>query len=494
MYFLNKEGFFKFLRYFVTSSVIAIAIYSSFMYTQGYLLRTVKAPPSLIVVQDVPTFIHDATSTIVNSVASSTISKRIISMLTIIDSVPKTGKFIVADLVTMKLSLYQDGVTTAEYHILTKGKPDTPYETPSGFYSILTKEIDHFNKSAKVHLPYSMQFYGNYFIHGWPYYIDNTPVSMSYSGGCIRLSTDDAARVYEFASRGIGIFVYDSTQTLVSSPLILGFIAVPTVSAESFLVADIDTGDVLLEQHADKSRTIASVAKLMTALVANETIMFDRKINISNSVLFHTADMTDNTAETEEQFFVGDLMYPLLMESNNAIADTISRYYGHREFVRWMNVTAQSLGMSSTRYADASGISPENISTADDLFRLAYYIAHKKSFIFKITRTQTKKLVAYNGDVFLLNNFNVFASSTNFVGGKVGNTTVAGDTMVSVFTIPVQGVQRRVAIIVLKSDDYTADTTKLIGWATQSVAQGSNIAQTSCTSCAVRTHYRKILQ
>ncbi len=101
---------------------------------------------------------------------TATTSERTIATLSIQEAVPATGKFIAADLVNMRLYIYEDGTTTAEYPILTKGRPGSPYETPSGAYSILTKEADHFNHAEQVHMPYSMQFYGNYFVHGWPYY------------------------------------------------------------------------------------------------------------------------------------------------------------------------------------------------------------------------------------------------------------------------------------------------------------------------------------
>jgi len=454
-----------------------------------YAARSNAAPvqsPSLILIQET----HPAPRT--SSLAlSTTTSQRIINTLSISDAVPPVGKFVAADLITMVLTLYQDGIAIAKYPILTKGKPDSPYETPAGFYTVLTKEPDHFNAGEQIHMPWSMQFYGNYFIHGWPYFGNGSPVNSSYSGGCIRLNTDDAEKVYSFVDKGTGIFVYDPIRTVSTPSLVLGTTPAPAVSAASYLVADIDTGDVFLEQNAGDTRSIASVTKLMTALVANETIMFYKKIAVTRAEISHTQPKVPGA---KEMFPVGELLYPLLMESNNAVADRLSEYYGAAGFINWMNATAKALDMQSTHFADASGISSENVSTTDDLFRLATYLANKKTFIFDITRTPTKKLISESGNVYPVENFNVFSDSANFIGGKVGKTAAAADTMVSVFSVPINGVARRVVIVVLKSDNYTTDTTALADWFTESVQEGATMSATACVTCAPPPVYRKIQQ
>ena len=416
---------------------------------------------------------------------SSTTPERIIEVLTIPQAVPENGRFIVADLTSMAVSLYQDGHMVASYPILTKGRPGSPYETPSGFYSILSKEIDHFNRGAQVHLPYAMQFYGNYFIHGWPYYADGTPAALDYSGGCIRLATADARQVLDFAERGTGMFVYDAKQATSTPTIALGPLAVPIVSTGSYLVADLDSRDVYAEQRALEVVPIASVTKLMTALVASETIMFDKEIPVPEGILEHPENPAHTTAR---RFPVGKLLYPLLMESNNAVADELASYYGERGFIGWMNSTADSLGMSSTQFADPSGISPGNVSTPEDLYRLAAYLTNKKSFIWKISRTPATTLQAEGGASYTFANFNVFSGLDTFIGGKVGQTGPAKETMVSVFSIPVAGQTHRIAIIVLQSEDYTSDTGKLKEWFALASAAGT---QAACATCAL-PQYRKI--
>jgi D-alanyl-D-alanine carboxypeptidase (penicillin-binding protein 5/6) len=420
---------------------------------------------------------------------SSTTPQRIINALTIADVVPAEGKFIAADLVAMKLYLYKDGAVVEEYPIKTKGRPGTPWETPSGMYAIQTKEENHFSTIGKVYMPYSMQFYGNYFIHGWTYYPDGTPTSATFSGGCIKLSTEDAAKVFAFADRGTRVFVYDSTQAVPPPPLALSPLPTPPVNAAAYVVADIDTGDVYAEQEAQTRRPIASVTKLMTALVANEIISLDKKVSVPEGVLFNPPRATSTGAKT---FLVDDLFYPLLMQSSNGTAEALASYYGTRGFVGWMNTTAKALGMEATTYADASGASAENVSTPEDLFRLATYLANKKSFVLSITHTSTKTIVAEDGSKYQIQNINTPANTSLFEGGKVGHTTAAQDTMLSVLSFHVGDKTRRMAVIVLGSSDQAADTQHLAEWITTAAAQGA--PQTACVSCWQAPQYRKIEQ
>jgi len=420
---------------------------------------------------------------------STTTPERIISQLSIKDVVPAEGKFIGADLEAMEVYLYQDGKQVAEYPILTKGRAGTPYETPSGAYQVLTKEQNHFSSLAGVYMPYSMQFYGNYFIHGWPYYADGTPVASTYSGGCIRLSTDDAAKVYAFADVGTKLFVHDSTGATTTESLAIGATTAPPVSAASYLVADIDTGEVYAEKDAEHVWPIASVTKLMTALVANETINYEQHVPTTYGNLEYPQVASSTKSES---VVVGKLMYPLIMESNNATADALAHYYGTTGFVSWMNSTAASLDMTSTHYADPSGISSDDTSTVDDLYRLAVYLATKKSFIFDISRLPSYTLTTDAGDTFPLRNFNVYSADPSFIGGKVGQTEPAKDTMVSLFTVPGASGNHRIAIIVLQSDDYAKDTSALLSWIREAAGGTGITTQAACTACAGSDAHRTI--
>ena len=401
---------------------------------------------------------------------SSTTPLRVINTLTIANTIPQTGKFIAADLVGMQLYLYQDGTQVAQYPIITKGRTGTPWETPSGFYAIQSKEVTHFSSIGHVYMPYSMQFYGNYFIHGWTYYPNGTPVSASFSGGCIKLATADAKEVFAFADVGTKVFVYDAKHATPPATLSLGTTPKPTVSAPAYLVADVDTGDVYAESEARVQRPIASITKLMSALVANEVISLDKKVDVEEGEL---ADPQNTASTTLKTFYIDDLLYPLLMQSNTAIADSLAGYYGKSGFVRWMNTTAKALDMASTTFADPSGVSADNVSTPDDLYRLGVYLANKKSFVLDITHKQAKTITSLDDSTY-----------------HITNTAVSADTALSIQSLNIGDETRRIAIIVLGSTEQATDTKKLADWIVHTAQPAPTEA--ACAACSQVMQYRKI--
>ncbi len=465
-YSLDKKGL-RFALAFISLCISLAGItYYDTLLSVAYIGQT-RAPH--IAVTDMSSVVPGQTAAAVG--LASTTPQRIINKLTIADTVPKTGKFIAADLVNMKILLYQDSALVGEYPIKTKGRPGTPWETPSGFYNIQTKEENHFSSIGKVYMPYSMQFYGNYFIHGWTYYPDGTPTPMTFSGGCIKLETTDAEAVFAFAEVGTKVFVYDAKQEQLSTLSLILTTPFPEINAVSYLVADIDTGDVYAEQAAGETRPIASTTKLMTALVANEVISFDKKVSVVEGDLV-TPPISD--AITPKTFLVGDLFYPLLMQSSNVVADSLAAYYSKRSFVRWMNTTAEALGMHATTYADPSGVSADNVSTSEDLFKLAAYLSNKKSFVLKIVNTQEKVITSEDGSEYHIKNT---------------NTATSSDAVISTLSFTYAGEKRRVAVIVLGSKTQAEDTKQLADWIT--VAAKNAATMSACASCAA-PQYRRI--
>lgn len=418
-------------------------------------------------------------------------TNRIIDSLSIADAVPKEGKFIAADLVQMKILLYENESIVAEYPILSKGKPSTPWETPSGFYSIRTKEDVHFSSIGKVFMPFSMQFYGNYFIHGWTYYPDGTPTASTFSGGCIKLSTIDSQKVFQFADIGTKVFVYDARELELPTPLTLEAVH-PYVRADAYLVADLDTGHVYAEKEANSLRPISSITKLMTALVANEIISFEKKLAVSRGSLLNPPD---GASLDEEIFVIGDLFYPLLMQSSDGVADSLANYYGTKRFVRWMNTTAKAFDMTSTTFSDASGLSGENISTPDDLFRLAAYLANKKSFVISIAKTKEKVITADDGSRYTIGNVHIPLDLSGTLQEHVAYAASSEDSTLSVASFKVGERTRRVAIVILGSHDEQGDSERLSDWvltATESTIPKSEAS--ACVSCTESSTipYRRI--
>jgi lipoprotein-anchoring transpeptidase ErfK/SrfK len=122
--------------------------------------------------------------------------------------------FIIADLSNMKLVLLKEGLEHKTFDIVSKGKPGSYYETPAGNYNIQSKQDVRLSGIGNVYMPYAMQFFGNFFIHGIPYHENGERVTTSYSGGCIRMRDVDAKEIYDFAKIGTNIIIKNDTNIL----------------------------------------------------------------------------------------------------------------------------------------------------------------------------------------------------------------------------------------------------------------------------------------
>nr|WP_288118215.1 D-alanyl-D-alanine endopeptidase [Thiomonas sp.] len=137
----------------------------------------------------------------------------------------------------------------------------------------------------------------------------------------------------------------------------------------SALVIDAKTNRVLLAKNAREVRPIASLTKLMTAVV-----ILDRHQPMQQMIKITRADIdtlkwSKSRLRPGMRLSRGKLLKLALMSSENRAAHALARHYpgGIRAFMRAMNHKARRLGMTHTRYIDPTGLSPKNESTAHDL-------------------------------------------------------------------------------------------------------------------------------
>ncbi len=366
------------------------------------------------------------------------------------------ANFIEANLSMMQVTVYRNGEPTKTVPIISKGKPGSWWETPAGIYKIETKEKNHFSTFGHVYQPWSMLFQGNFFIHGWPTYEDGSEVPAGYSGGCIRLSTPDAKDIYDQASVGMPIIV------LVDDFQKDSFVykqKEPQVTASAYLVADIKNNAIIAQKNSDEVRSIASITKLMTALVAAESINMDKQITITPDMQISTSKPRLQVGSRIQAF---QLLYPLLQESSNEAAVALATQLPGNMFVREMNKKAMSIGLQNTKFEDSTGSGSGNRASSKDLFGLLKYLYINRSFILSMSAGRITKSI-YGQPAFQdIQNFNWTTDDSEFIGGKVGETQASGQTMASVFEIPINGSIRPIAIIVLGSLNNHADTAVLL--------------------------------
>jgi D-alanyl-D-alanine carboxypeptidase len=241
------------------------------------------------------------------------------------------------------------------------------------------------------------------------------------------------------------------------------------INADSYIVGDLDTGEVIISKDAEKIFPIASVSKLTTALVALDHFTSKQDAIVTKSALATYGP--SGGLRNGEKVKALDLLYPLLLESSNDVAELISEQFDKGQFPKLMNDKAVSLGMSKTSYEEASGLSPKNVSTANDLFALSQYIYNEVPKILDITRIREFSLMNHTW-----NNYNFFLKDKTFIGGKNGYTDEALRTGVEFFDIPIKKAttteNHTISVIVLHTETREQDIMKLLDFLKKSVSLG----------------------
>jgi D-alanyl-D-alanine endopeptidase (penicillin-binding protein 7) len=239
----------------------------------------------------------------------------------------------------------------------------------------------------------------------------------------------------------------------------------PKLMSGSVLVVDQNDSSVLYSRHSDVAAPIASITKLMTALVVLDAKQpLDEPIQITDADRdFPKASFSRLTVGTT--LTRGDLMHLALMSSENRAAHALGNNYpgGMRAMVAAMNAKAAALGMNNSHFVDPTGLSSENVASPEDLSKLV--IAASKNRIIREYSTDKnysvrvrKHLVEYH------NTDNLVANPTwNIIVQKTGYITEAGKCLVMAAVI--EG--RSVVIVLLDSlGKYTrvADAKRIKSW------------------------------
>ncbi len=209
-------------------------------------------------------------------------------------------------------------------------------------------------------------------------------------------------------------------------------ISVVADSSKSSIVMDLDSGRVLYENDANHQRLIASITKIMTAILAIENGDLDKKVIVGEEVLSMYG--TNIYVEVGEKMTMRDLIYGLLLRSGNDAAVVIAKEIGGTEakFVQMMNSKAREIGMKNTVFKNPHGLDEvtENYSTAYDMALLSKYAFSNKIYR-KIVATK-KYEVSTGKKTYLWYNRNRLLDNYKYcTGGKNGYTPSAGKTLVS---------------------------------------------------------------
>ncbi len=228
------------------------------------------------------------------------------------------------------------------------------------------------------------------------------------------------------------------------------------ISAKAYIVANLSNNQIILSKNEEQLFPVASITKLVTAVIADKKLSDDNYITMSQRFL----NTYGNEAKfrLNEKFKVKELLYPLLMVSSNDASEALAGSYvgGRQNFIREMNSFTNSIGAYKTYFTDPTGLSSQNLSTTKDLIIITKWILDNKPEIFSITsnKSHTIRFHTWTNPTHLLN-------LSAYIGGKNGYTTEANRTSVALFSLG-KDKKQTLAVIVLGSSRRDSDVLDLL--------------------------------
>ena len=240
----------------------------------------------------------------------------------------------------------------------------------------------------------------------------------------------------------------------------------PDLKSSHALVFDATDGTVLYGKNVSQVSAIASITKLMTAMVVLEAEMpLEETIRIEKADI-DTLKHTGSRLRIGSVFARRDLLHMALMSSENRAASALGRNYpgGIDAFVARMNEKARELGMHNSRFAEPTGLSSQNVSTAEDL-ALLVRASLDYPLIREFTTTPSAQIHTVDGHVYGFNNSNglVRTPSWQIDVSKTGYIAEAGQCLVMQARI----IDRPIIIVLLDSwGKYTriGDANRIKKW------------------------------
>lgn len=219
--------------------------------------------------------------------------------------------------------------------------------------------------------------------------------------------------------------------------------------SEHILVVDDASGKVILEKNANNITPIASLTKLMTAmLVIDSHAAMDEKITVEEADV-DKVKHSSSRLPVGSTLTRGEMLQIALMSSENRAASALARHYpgGYAAFMAAATAKVKALGMTQTVIVEPTGLSPENVSTAADLMKLAKAASQYK-LIREVTSDEAEQLHVRRRDIEFHNtNSLVGKNGWKILLSKTGFTNEAGSCLIMQILI----AKKKATMVILKA-------------------------------------------
>ncbi|HRH93085.1 MAG TPA: serine hydrolase [Candidatus Peribacteria bacterium] len=234
---------------------------------------------------------------------------------------------------------------------------------------------------------------------------------------------------------------------------------IPALSASGAMLIDLDSGEELFSVNADTPRPMASLTKIMTALIVLEHHSLDETVTIPP--IAETIGGSTLKAKPGQRLKLSAMLKALLLPSANDVAYSLAVFHGRTvsNFVSDMNERAAALGMSHTHFNNPAGLdSQQQYSSPRDLAWLTVAALRQPAFRATVGM-RSATIVSADGTEFPLTNTNEMLHYNDSVFGvKTGTTDSAGECLIVAF---VSG-ERSYLLVLLKSADRYTDALNVL--------------------------------
>lgn len=238
----------------------------------------------------------------------------------------------------------------------------------------------------------------------------------------------------------------------------------PAVDAKAAALFDTKSSRFLFSKNTDQKLPIASITKLLSAVVILENLNLDQDFIIPAEDL--NVDGLGADFFKDERINGRDLLRIMLIKSSNDAALVFATFAKSQgiDFIQMMNSRAWAIGMADSKFADPAGLDDQNgFSTAADLVKLVKYVRNYP-LIWEILKTKSADIPSADGRIVhhIISTDQLLSEVPNIIGGKTGFTDSAQGTMV--LEVGVNNGNDSIISVILGSKDRFGETKKLVDW------------------------------
>ncbi|MBI5079575.1 D-alanyl-D-alanine carboxypeptidase [Candidatus Wolfebacteria bacterium] len=228
------------------------------------------------------------------------------------------------------------------------------------------------------------------------------------------------------------------------------------LQAQAALAISVDGGRVYYNKNIETQRPIASLTKLMTAIVVLENYDLDKVVRISSNAVKREGIM--GYLKVNEEITARSLLGVMLIDSSNDAAFALAEQ--RKDFIFLMNKKAEELGLKNTHFSDPDGLNAAgNYSSAIDVSKIFGYLINKHPEAFEILKTKNMVVYSSNGKIEhrLENTNELLGANDEVIAGKTGYTDNAGGCLALL-------IKGDIITVVLGSSDRFGESGKIIKW------------------------------